>query len=228
MKKEFDIEEIKAKIYGAFSTCSQTDINFALQILELVLDQEKNIQSKLVQYVCELWATVRSSNEIEVPEKISKTKYEKMKSLYGEALDAALSSYTRKGLLEGWDREQFYDHFWEFISTNIMWTNIEEKAFALYYTAIDSKTPYYNIGVGLRMSSDDYSQIQDEIFDAIREFRFILALDFPYRTEEASLILNLLNRMDTEEHRVVLLSRIIGYYNDKIERIISQVKNRKM
>ncbi len=224
-QKRLEIEEIKAKIYGAFSTCSQTDVNFAMQILELILDQENGIQSKLIQYVCELWATVKSSKEIDVPEIISKAKYERMESLYGEAVDATLQAYTRKGLMEGWNREQFYQHLWEFISTNIMWSSMEEKAFALYYIAIDARTPYYNVGTGLKMSGDDYSKIQDEIFEAIREFRFIIALNFPQRTEEASLILNVLNRMNTEEQKIVLLSRIIAHYKNRINDIINQVRN---
>ena len=223
--KQVKPEEIKAQIYGAFSTCSQTDVNFAVQIIELIRAQEENIQSELLQYVCELWATVKSSKEIEVPEMISKVHYEKLKSLYGEMVDASLLSYTRKGLLEGWDRKIFYSHLWNFISKNIMWSNIEEMAFALYYIAIDSRTPYYNVGSGLKMSGDDYSSIQDEIFEEIREFRFIVALDFQQRTEEASLILNLINRMETEEQKVVLISRIIAYYKEKIEKIINQVRN---
>lgn len=75
------------------------------------------------------------------------------------------------------------------------------------------------------MSGDDYSKIQDEIFEAIREFRFIIALNFPQRTEEASLILNVLNRMNTVEQKIVLLSRIIAYYKDRINDIINQVRN---
>ncbi len=225
-QNNLEIEEIKAKIYGAFSTSSQIDINFALQILELILEQNKEIQSKLVQYVCELWATVKSSKEIDVPEKISKAKYEKMKSLYGETVNAALLAYTRKGLLEGWDREQFYSHLWEFISTNIMWSSIEEKAFALYYIVIDARTPYYNVGIGLKMSGDDYAKLQDEIFEAVREFRFIIALDFSQRTEEASLVLNVINRMNTEEQKIVLLSRIIAFYKDRIDQIINEVRSR--
>ncbi|MCM1213519.1 MAG: hypothetical protein NC548_03250 [Lachnospiraceae bacterium] len=224
-ENKLEIEEIKAKIYGGFSTCSQLDVNFAMAVLELILEQKSEIQSKLMQYVCELWATIKSSEELEVPERISTAKYEKMKSLYGEAVDAALLAYTRKGLMEGWDREQFYSHLWEFVSTNIMWSSMEEKAFALYYIAIDARTPYYNVGAGLRMSNDDYSKIQNEIFEASREFRFIIALDFPQRTEEASLLLNLINRMDTEEQKIVLLSRIIAYYKDRIDKIIDQVKN---
>ena len=219
------IEELKAKIYGAFSTCAEIDVNFAMQLLELILEQDVEIQGRLVQHVCELWATVKSSKEIDVPEKISKVNFERMKSLYGEAVDSALVAYTRKGLLEGWSREEFYDHLWEFISTNIMWNSNEEKAFVLYYIAIDARTPYYNVGTGLKMSGDDYSKIQDEIFEAFREFRYIIALDFSQRTEEASLVLNLINRMDTEEEKIVLLSRIIGYYNDRIERLINKLKN---
>lgn len=222
---ENTIRDIKAQITGAFSTCSKTDINFALQILELVLNQEKRFQSQLIQFVCEIWGTIRSSKEIEVPERISAIKYEKLKSLYGETVNAALLSYIRKGISENWNREQFYVHLWNFISTNVMWSAVEEKAFALYYIAIDVRSPYYNVGVGLKMSSDDYSKIQDEIFEAFREFKFIITLEIPERTEEASMVLRLLDRMETEEQKVVLISRILAYYNDKIERIIDKIKN---
>ena len=75
------------------------------------------------------------------------------------------------------------------------------------------------------MSSDDYSKIQDEIFEAFREFKFIITLEIPERTEEASMVLRLLDRMETEEQKVVLISRILAYYNDKIERIIDKIKN---
>lgn len=217
-------ENIKAQIYGAFSTCSHADVNFALEILELTLKQPEKIQSKLIQYACELWGTVRSSKEIEVPEKISKVYYDKMKSLYGGMVDETLMAYTQKGISEGWNREQFYEHLWKFIVTNIMWEKKEEKAFALYYIAIDSKTPYYNVGAGLKMNSDDYSRIQDEIFDAFREFRYIIALDFSQKTEEASLVLRLINRMETDEQKVVLVSRILSYYNGRIDKLLDEIR----
>ena len=223
--KKYVIRDIKAQIMGAFSTCSKTDINFALQILELILNQEKQIQSELLQFVCEIWGTVKSSEEIEAPEKISAATYEKLKSLYGEMVNAVLLSYIRKGISENWNREQFYAHLWNYILTNVMWSTNEEKAFALYYIAIDVRSPYYNVGVGLKMSDDDYSKIQDEIFDAFREFRFIIALDIPERTEEASMVLRLLDGMKTDEQKIVLISRILAYYNDKIQRIIDRVKN---
>lgn len=224
-KNQNTIGDIKAQIIGAFSTCSKTDVNFALQILELVLKQEEQFQSELIQFVCEIWGTIKSSKEIEVPERISAVEYEKLRSLYGEVINAVLLSYIRKGISENWNREQFYVHLWKNISTNVMWSTVEEKAFALYYIAIDVRSPYYNVGIGLKMSSDDYLKIQDEIFEAFREFRFIIALEISERTEEASMVLRLLDGLETEEQKVVLISRILAHYNDKIERIIDKVKN---
>lgn len=219
------IRDLKAQIAGAFSTCSKMDINFALQILELVLKQEEQIQSELVQFVCEIWGTIRSSKEIEVPERISAATYEKLKAIYGEMVNAVLLSYIRKGISENWDREQFYVHLWNCISTNAMWSTLEEKAFALYYIAIDVRSPYYNVGVGLKMSDDDYSKIQEEIFEAFREFRFIIALDIPERTEEASMVLKVLDKMETDEQKIVLISRILAHYNEKIQELIDRIKN---
>lgn len=219
------LDNVKNKIYGAFTTCSQTDINFALQLLELICTQEEN-QSQLLQYISEIWGTVKSSKEIVVPERINKAKYNELELLYGSLVDGALNSYIRKGMIEGWERPQFYEYLWKFISDNIMLNTIEEKAFALYYILIDVRTPYYKVGTGLKMSADDFSNIQDEIFEAFREFRFIIALDHSQKTEEASLVLNIINRMETEEQKVVLLARIISYYNKRIERVVNEIENR--
>ena len=62
---------------------------------------------------------------------------------------------------------------------------------------------------------DDFSHIQDEIFEAIREFQFIVSIDYSQKTEKASLILNLIDRMNTNEQKVVLIARIITYYEQR-------------
>ena len=221
-----ELDEVRAKIYGAFATTKRTDINFALEILELILAQDTESQSLLFQYVCEIWGTIRSSKEIEVPEKVSSVAYENLKDLHGDIVNAALVSYTRKGLIKNWDRHAFYTQLWTFVINNPMWDSLEEKAFVLYYIAVDIRSPYFNVGVGLRMSNDDYSNIQDEIFEDYREFRFISALEFDQKTEGASLIINLLERLDSKEKKAVLMSRIITYYEDRFNRLLNELKKR--
>lgn len=219
-----NLDILKSQIFDAFSTCSNSDINFMLELLEFVLAQDSNLQSQLVQYICELWSTVQSSNEVTVTERVTKSQYEKLKSLYGDIVDAALLSYTKKGISEGWSREEFYFHLWNFISTNVMWEKPEEKAFALYYIAIDARTPYFNIGTGLKMNQSDFSRILSESLDAYKEFCFISALSFSQKTEEASLVLKLIDRFDTEEKKVVFLSMVINHYTDRINRVINKIR----
>lgn len=219
-----NLDALKSQIFDAFSTCSNSDINFMLELLELVLAQDSDLQSQLVQYICELWSTVQSSNAVVATERVTKSQYEKLKNLYGDIVDAALVSYTNKGISEGWSREEFYQHLWNFISTNVMWEKPEEKAFALYYIAIDVRTPYFNIGTGLKMNQDDFSRILSESLEAYKEFRFISALSFSQKTEEASLVLKIINRFDTEEKKVVFLSMVIGHYTDRINKLINKIR----
>lgn len=219
-----ELDEVKAKIYGAFATVKRTDINFAVEILELILEQDFESQSSLFQYVCEIWGTIRSSEEIDVREKVSNMAYENLKNLHGDIINTALESYTRKGLIKNWDRPTFYAKLWPFVTNNPMWDSLEEKAFAFYYIAIDVRSPYFNVGIGLRMSNADYSSIQDEIFEEFREFGFISALEFEQRTEGASLIVNLLERLASKEKKAVLMSRIIAYYEDRFNKLINRLK----
>lgn len=215
MKQEkTKLEELRESIYAAFSLCSQSDVNLARQMLELICEQDGDIQSRLVQYVCELWGRVQSSEEVPVPEIISHKKYEQMKYLYGDVVNAILESRIRQGLQENWDREQFYGHLWEDIRSSSQLCGIDEKSFALYYVAIDLRTPYYNVGTGLKMSNDRFKDIADEIQEEYREFIFVSALRFPQKTMCASLILNIINRLDSEEKKIVLLAKMINCYNE--------------
>ena len=65
----------------------------------------------------------------------------------------------------------------------------------------------------------------EEIFEAFREFRFIIALDISERTEEASMVLKVLDKMETDEQKIVLISRILAHYNEKIQKLIDRIKN---
>lgn len=220
------MEAIDAKelIYNAFTMTAQRNVNFVYQLTDLILEQDESVQYKLFQYVCEKWGTLESSGEIAPPEVISESKCEKYKVLYGEMVDGTLLSYIRLGLLKNWDRDEFYKQLWMNISSNTLWTEKEEKAFAIYYIVIDARSPYFNIGSGLRMSNEDYSHLQDEVFDKIQKFHFINALEYEQKTEKASLICNLIEELETPEKKAVLMSRIIGFYEDKTENIIRRLR----
>jgi len=212
-QEKTNLDDLKSKILLSFSTIKRKDINFAYQLYDIIIHQKKQDQIILFQYICELWGTVSSSKAIEAPVVINQSQYDQLELLYGEIVDATLLSYIKLAQLKGWAREEFYTNFWEAINTNSLWKNKEEKAFVLYYILIDVRTPYYNTGTGLKMNNDDFSRIQDEIFEAIREFRFIVSLDYSQKTEKASLVYNLITRMKNDEQRIVLIARILAYYN---------------
>lgn len=212
---KFDLESAKNKVALAFSTVKRKDVNFAYELYDIILQQEEKNRSALFQFICELWGTVSSSEEIEAPIIINQSQYDQLELLYGEIVNATLSSYIKLAQLKAWTREEFYSNFWKAINSNPLWENKEEKAFVLYYVFIDVRTPYFNIGSGLKMNNDDISHIQDEIFEAIREFQFIVSIDYSQKTEKASLILNLIDRMNTNEQKVVLIARIITYYEQR-------------
>lgn len=216
--------DAKKLIYKAFTMTSKRDVNFAYHLVELILKQDEDLQHTLFQYVCENWGVLESSEEVEPEEVISESKYEKYKLLYGEMVDGTLLSYIRLGLFENWERSEFYKQLWKNIHNNSLWNEIEKKAFVIYYIAIDTRTPYFNIGSGLKMSNDDFLHLQDKLSEKIQKFHFVNDLKYEQKTEKASLICNLLEELETLEEKAVLMSYIIKYYEDRTERIIRQLK----
>ena len=74
------------------------------------------------------------------------------------------------------------------------------------------------------MSNDDFIHLQNELSEIIQKFKFINALEYEQKTEKASLICNLLEELETLEEKSVLMSRIIAYYENKMESIIEQLR----
>ena len=97
-----------------------------------------------------------------------------------------------------------------------------ERAFALYYIAVDSRSPYFNVGSGMKMTNERFNQLIGETSEAGRELQFVLALNSQTKTEEASLVYNILEKMDTDEKKVIFLVRLITYFKIRIERIREQ------
>ena len=69
------------------------------------------------------------------------------------------------------------------------------------------------------MDREEFQALDQNIIEAYREFLFISALDLRQRTERASLVLNVFEKLQRRDERILLIARILNHYDVKIQKI---------
>lgn len=104
---------------------------------------------------------------------------------------------------------EFYRRLWEFIQDNKSFRGKNNKIIALYLIWMDPRIPYFKLKPGLKMSNEVFSKICEEIDTELLKARFTLYSRYEQRPEEASVLLSLMNELESQEEKAVLLAYII-------------------
>lgn len=111
---------------------------------------------------------------------------------------------------KGYKEAEYYETIWESMSLMLSSASGNEKGACLYAILLDGRTPYFEVKPGMQMRDVDYKNELNHLSRELDMVRFILSLNNKQRTETASQLLDLIDKMDKKEERVVLLSRIIA------------------
>lgn len=187
----------------AFDICSD--------IYKYITDAPEEDRVSLFSLACKEYGIVDSDGTLKVPNSIiNHEKQDELKSTYGRVIDALLDSAIKTAVDKRYDDETFYKFIWEKIVCNSLFRTEEERLFAFYYIIIDKKIPYYSISSGLEMDNKRYQSIIEANESNIQKLKFILAVRFDQRTQEASNLLDVLLSQDSYDVQVVLLSKIVS------------------
>lgn len=145
---------------------------------------------------------------------------------YGSLTDAVFE----KILAENHPETQFYKKLWESINESVIFDTEKARIFALYYIWIDIRIPYYQLGNGMSMTNQKFSEITNSIKGDIKKARFILRTNiFDKRSNRSSILLELIEKQPSVEERTVLLAHIISFskptINEALIREIIQAKS---
>ena len=104
----------------------------------------------------------------------------------------------------------FYVSLWDEILNGEKFTSEEEKAFAIYLALRNPRIPFFDLEDGLLMSDETYANTFRENFESVQKIRYILATRFDQKTQQASLLLDVLDTI-SKESRAVVFTSIIKY-----------------
>ena len=172
------------------------------KIIEESVDLENDFE-----YLCENWSkdTNESKNIIETH--IFKEERDLFNVLYEKKVDGIISEIITKinyGIL---DQNEFYVQLLNQLKVNFI--DPKELAVAFERVVQDRRVPFRYLGKPVSMESEKFKEYIDKNIDNFNKIVYILQTNYSQKTQEASLLLNVLESIKDYEERVVVLAQMI-------------------
>lgn len=131
--------------------------------------------------------------------------YDEMKHYRPYALGLA-RTLNQKGLLNKETVSEFYNCLWEKIRNDDILSTEEAKIFSLWSIANEKIFPFYKFDITpMSVDEEKFKSLIKENINIIDKIRYIQNLSFSQRTQEISLILNEILKLDEFEDKVIVL-----------------------
>ncbi len=185
-------------------------IDAAQEVYRLIVCQED--QSDVLQYFLENAVEIQTFREENQSLYFTDETLYSLKNRCNKLIDGILTKLLQQGLECG----KFYRKLWNSIQDGALLDLEEEKIYALYYLWIDIRLPYFSLDKGIYMENDKFREISDKRCKEIKKACYILEAPLQQRTEQTSLIIQILEGCESEEEKAVILAQIFSYLERRI------------
>lgn len=205
-----ELEKYKGELKARFATYGGDAFNVCADIKKYIDEAPEESRGQLLSIACESFGMGDSDGSY-IPEEamIGLEERKTLRKVYGELVDALLDACIKRALEENIEPAAFYDEVWRNIVCNPIFGEDKARLFALYYILIDDRLPFFQVDKGLYMEQDRYERYIDACITDIQKVRFILSVDFPQKTQEASNLLDVIEAHESYEEKVVLLAQAL-------------------
>lgn len=207
-----EVKELLGSFQGELIDC-------CLYIYNNIKDDTPEQQVECFQALCEQYGSVKSNETVIIEKTISETELDILTDQYGDYVNAVLNSLLKKSYIEQYSSREFYHNLWAALLNGGIITSEKEFAFAIYYIIIDRKIPYFVLEHGLQMDEQRFENYMIEEKNTIAKIRFILNHKFSQKTEEASLIVRELIKLDSFEEQVIAMVAVLSTLRDEQKRL---------
>lgn len=211
--------DYKEKITELFSKGEGrlVDLFYELFCYILTLDFKQQVDS--LQFVCENAKKIKNSddNTIIIKEYYKEGMIEKYweNAIRLKDQSQQLAFDCSKNNIKLVD---FYEKLWNLILTNKYCRSKREKAFGLCLIIDSNFIPYRAVGIGISMDDEQFNNIINEIKEfAIADMDMILQINYEQKTQQASLLAEKLQQLETLEQRSIFLSLLIEKIESKLK-----------
>lgn len=106
--------------------------------------------------------------------------------------------------------DEFYKSLLDRLQDHGFLQNELRQAIFLQCVWLDNRIPYYQLGEGSHIgNNEEFKRIYKEIEPSINKGRYIINAKLQYKTQRASLLMDIADSLDTNEQRMVFWASII-------------------
>lgn len=211
----------KSEFKQKFATYAGNRFEICYDIYAGLMSNKEEDRIELLSYACMNFGVQDSDGSFSPSSSgISQDEVDSLKDDYGKTVNTLLDTLLQKAIKANMPSDVFYENVWNLIIQNPIFSTEKEKAFALYYILIDDRIPYYSISPGMEMNNSEYRSLIDECEEALQKARFVLALDFPQKTMEASNLVDIILSQSDYKKQVIVMSRIVTELRDKNQKLL--------
>lgn len=220
-------QDSKTEFKNKFKTYSGNRFEICYDIYCGIMSNDEKDSVELFTFACNNFGITDSDSSFTpFGSGVSKNELDELKETYGQTVDTLLDAFIQKAIKDSMPVEAFYENIWNLIVQNPIFPSEKEKAFALYYLLIDARIPYFPINPGLEMNNAEYRNVLDNCSSDIQKAKFILAVDFPQKTMEASNLLNIILSHSDYKEQTVIMSKIVMELRDKNRKLLDNLLDR--
>lgn len=221
-KQQIVFEDIKQEIDKIVQQAAGNRLNIAYRIYN-VIASAYGYEGEALEYFYESSEEVKFGEQNPDEEVFDTGEQYQLAKSYGKMIDGALEALIRQNL----PRREFYEKLWDYIAQDTILADKKEKAFALYYIWIDVRIPYFELDQGLKMPNDVYRELVIKLKPLIKKARFILYAPTDQKTERASRILKLLDELQDDKEKAVLMALVLGMIEKRSEAVLERGGRRR-
>lgn len=190
---------------------AKADVQLVAACYPLIAEAPESEKAELLKEFILGYKTTPTTGELKLPKLISDMEEQRGMLRYGPFTDNMIKMLQKADLSE----EEFYEQLWFYLQSSPLLPDTKARIIALFDCAIDQHLPYYKLDrdLALSMENAEYrevcSQIGDDVF---AKMKYILDADFDQKTEQASLIVRMMDTLPDFTSRSVFMSRLISHY----------------
>jgi hypothetical protein len=220
---DFNEQETLRQIDAILSLSKGNRIDICYTLFELIQQAETGHKGPLLEHVALNFALAKSSDEIEIKTFIPSERLTALAREYGNIVDEILARLIGKNLGES----DFYEQLWNAFS-NPLFEDPDAPAFAMYYTLIDKRLPYFQLGEDAkRFADDDWRALNERVLPYLNKVRFILSIDHDQRSIEADLLLRELEAREDRDERIAMMGWLVHILRQEYKRLEKRLEERK-
>ncbi len=195
------------KIERLLKTAENIGCDLCMIVYRYIVSCPAEVQADLFQFFAENVCEIESDKSQKIPELITA----------GELVDyscegiTTLANYIDSLYERSLNKETFYKELWDFINSNLIYTDDKAKSVSIFNCFKIHKVPYVDISKAITMDNDEF----DSYFDATKESTYLKQIvrvsnfEFKQKTERYSMLLDIIESCNDVKMRTILLMMLV-------------------